>query len=351
MNKTPVGILGATGVVGQRFVQLLDDHPWFEVSCLAASNRSAGQRYGESCDWHLPGRMPARAADMTVNPIQDLGDAPLYFSALPTEIAGQIESRLASRGAIVCSNAAAHRLDPDVPLIIPEVNLDHFELLTVQKARRGWEGALICSPNCSATQLTLALKPIQERFGIEAIMVTTLQALSGAGYPGVASMDIAGNVIPYIAGEEEKIQKEVIKLLGEQAGGEVTPADCSVSATCTRVAVREGHLMSVSLKMRENASLETLEASMAEFRPGELVSGLPSTPEIPIHVSVQRNRPQPVLDLLAGQGMAVSIGRLRACPVLDVQFIVLGHNTIRGAAGGAIHNAECVHALGWLDGC
>lgn len=349
MDKIQVGVLGATGMVGQRFVQLLADHPWFEITALAASERSAGIHYGEACHWVVSGEMPAVAKDMVVWECKPHLACRLVFSALPAEVAGPIEEEFAAAGYAVSSNARNHRLDPDVPLLVPEVNPDHLALIEIQRQRRGWRGFIVTNPNCCAAPLALALKPIWDRFGITAISVVTMQGLSGAGYPGVPSLDILDNVIPYIAGEEEKVERETLKLLGKLGGEAIKEAHMVISAQCNRVATREGHLEAVSVKLGQEASREEVVEALRSFRGPLQDLGLPSAPAHPIVVREETDRPQPRLDRDEGGGMSVVVGRVRECPVLDYKFILLGHNTIRGAAGAAILNAELLVAEGYLD--
>jgi aspartate-semialdehyde dehydrogenase len=350
-NKIKVGILGATGAVGQRFAQLLADHPWFEVHALTASDRSAGKPYAEACKWLLRGGMPDALADMRLIPTE-VAAVPtavrLLFSALPGGTAGEIEEQLAAAGFGVCSNASAHRMDPDVPLLIPDVNPGHTALIPVQRARRDWRGFIVTNPNCSATALTCALKPLHDAFGLRFVNVVTMQALSGAGYPGVASLDILDNVIPYIGGEEEKIETEPRKMLGTLRGDTVELAAFTVSAQANRVAVRNGHLEAVSVKLGRDASIDEVAGAFAGYRGEPQRLGLPSAPDPAIVLHTAVDRPQPRLDRLAGNGMAVSVGRLRPDPVFDYKFLVLGHNTIRGAAGGALLNAELLRSQGFL---
>lgn len=350
-KKIKVGILGATGAVGQRFAQLLADHPWFEIQALTASDRSAGKTYAEACKWLLRGGMPDAVANMTLVATEVSAipqDVRLLFSALPGGTAGTVEAELAAAGFGVCSNASSHRMDPDVPLLIPDVNPDHTALIRVQQARRGWRGFIVTNPNCCATQLVCALKPLHDAFGLEAVSVVTMQALSGAGYPGVASLDILDNVIPYIAGEEEKIETEPRKLLGTLNGDRITPADFMVSAQANRVAVRNGHLEAVSVKLKRTASLDEVAAAFSGYTSEPQRLGLPTAPDPAIILHSAADRPQPRLDRLAGKGMATSVGRLRPDPVFDYKFLVLGHNTIRGASGGALLNAELLYAQGYL---
>jgi aspartate-semialdehyde dehydrogenase len=349
MSKIKVGIIGATGMVGQRFVQLLDGHPWFEVTALAASGRSAGRPYGEACAWRLDAPMPSWAGEKEVGDTAPGLDCELVFSALPGGLAGPVEEAFAAAGYAVSSNAGAHRMDADVPLLVPEINADHLQLIEVQRQKRGWErGFIVTNPNCCAIPLALALKPLQDRFGLEQVFVVTMQGLSGAGYPGVAALDIVDNVFPFIPQEEGKLEAEPRKILGKPGEEGVTPAPFGLSAQCNRVACREGHLECVSVKLSREASREGVIAALEQFKglPQEL--GLPTAPARPIVVRREDDRPQPRLDRDEGRGMSVVVGRVRPCPLLDVKFLVLGHNTIRGAAGAAILNAELLVAQGYL---
>lgn len=358
MERRRVGILGATGMVGQRFIQLLNNHPWFEIAWLAASERSEGKTYGEACRWKLDTPMPARIAAMTVMPNvpegTPAGDLPkIIFAALDADVARELEPKFAVVGCAVVSNSSAFRMVEDVPLVIPEVNADHLALIERQSWRRpsasGQPGGyIVTNPNCSAIGLVLALKPLEERFGIESLFVTTMQAVSGAGYPGVASLDILGNVVPFIKNEEEKLEEEVGKLLGQLTGGKVALLDAKVSAHCNRVAVVDGHTECVSIKLKTKASREQILAAWAEFAP---LAGqrLPSAPEQPVEYDASPDRPQPRLDKMRGNGMAATVGRLRECNLLDWKFVLTSHNTIRGAAGAAVLNAEVLARLGKLD--
>jgi len=351
-SKLPVGILGATGMVGQRFIHLLAHHPWFEVAWLAASDRSSGKPYGEAAKWRLDTPLPERIANMTVSPAVPDGAPKIIFAALDAAIAREMELAFANAGCAVVSNSSAYRMAPNVPLVIPEVNAEHLHLIEEQPSRADSGGYMVTNPNCSAIGLVMALKPIEARFGIEKIFVTTMQAVSGAGYPGVASLDILGNVVPYVASEEEKMEGETLKLLGRLEGQCVVPLDAIVSAQCNRVAVEDGHTESVSIKLGNKLGRpvkhEDLLAAWADFRPlaGQ---GLPTAPDQPIEWAPQNDRPQPRLDRNRGKGMAVTVGRLRPCKVLDWKFTVLSHNTIRGAAGAAILNAELLASLGKLE--
>jgi aspartate-semialdehyde dehydrogenase len=347
-TKHPIGILGATGMVGQRFIQLLESHPWFEIAWLAASDRSSGKPYGEAAKWRLDTPLPDRIARMTVSPAEPQGAPKIIFAALDAAIAREMEPRFAEAGCAVISNSSAFRMAPSVPLVIPEINAEHLHLIEEQPSRRTTGGYMVTNPNCSTIGLVLALKPIEERFGIEQILVTTMQAVSGAGYPGVPSMDILGNVIPYISSEEEKMEAETLKLLGRLEGHAVKPLAARISAHCNRVAVEDGHTESVSIKLTKPATQEELLAAWAEFRPlaGQ---GLPTAPEQPLEWAPQIDRPQPRLDRNRGKGMGVTVGRLRPCNVLDWKFTLLSHNTIRGAAGATILNAELLASLGKLE--
>jgi aspartate-semialdehyde dehydrogenase len=351
-QKYRVGILGATGTVGQRFIQLLDGHPQFEVTALAASDRSQGKTYGEACAWRLPGEMPSAVRSLKVEPPAPPLDCELVFSSLPGDIARETEEAFARAGYAVISNSSALRMDEDVPLLIPEVNHEHLALLDTQASTRSLArgGMIVTNPNCSTIMLALALAPLEARFGVEAVVATTLQALSGAGYPGVPSLDITDNVLPYIGGEEEKIETETLKILGRLADGRVAPAPFKVSAQCHRVAVADGHMAAVRVKLARRASVEELREAFASFTalPQELK--LRTAPERPILVRDEADRPQPRLDRDAGRGMSLTVGRILRDNVLDYRFVVLSHNTVRGAAGAAILNAELLAATGRMDG-
>jgi aspartate-semialdehyde dehydrogenase len=355
MERRRVGILGATGMVGQRFIQLLSNHPWFEIAWLAASDRSAGKTYAEACKWKLDTPLPARIAAMTLQPNVPEGSAielpKIIFAALDADIARELEPKFAAAGCAVISNSSAFRMTADVPLVVPEVNADHLALIEAQSSRRengGRGGYIVTNPNCSAIGLVLALKPLEERFGIESLFVTTMQAVSGAGYPGVASLDILGNVVPFIKNEEEKLQEEVGKLLGRLSGNKIELLDAKVSAHCNRVAVEDGHTECVSIKLTKKATREEILAAWSEFLPLE-GQHLPTAPEQPVEYDAAVDRPQPRLDRMRGHGMAATVGRLRECTLLDWKFVVLSHNTIRGAAGAAVLNAEVLALLGKLD--
>ena len=354
MNNQPkirVGVLGATGAVGQRFVQMLQGHPWFTLSVLCASPRNTGKRYADACNWLLRGDMPPHLRDCILEEMAPGIDCQLVFSALPSGPARTIEAELAAAGYIVCSNASAYRYEPDVPLLIPEVNPEHVGLIDLQRRQRGWQGFIATNPNCSTTHLVSPLHPLHEAFGVKKVFVVTMQAVSGAGYTGVPSMDVIDNVIPYIGGEEEKMEsREPQKLLGQFDGQAVQMADFVVSAHCNRVPVRNGHLAAVSVEFARRPSLEEVRQAWAEYEPLPQRMGLPSAPEEAILYREEANRPQPRMDRLAGSvpGMTTVVGRLRADPLLHVKFLTLGHNTIRGAAGGSLLNAELLAAQGYL---
>jgi aspartate-semialdehyde dehydrogenase len=344
-KKMRVGILGATGTVGQRFIQLLEDHPQFEVTALAASDRSQGKSYSEACAWRLSGEMPERVRHLPVQPPQPPLDCELVFSSLPSNVARESEEAFARAGYGVISNSSAFRMDEDVPLLIPEVNHEHLALLETQRRARNFDGGfIVTNPNCSTIMLAMALAPLHARFGVEAVAATTMQALSGAGYPGVASLDIADNVLPFIESEEEKMEAETLKILGRVKGERVEAAGVRVSAQCHRVNVTDGHLAAVRVKLGHPAAMEEVRDALSSWRslPQELK--LYSAPAEPIIVRDERDRPQPRLDRDAGRGMSVTVGRIRPDSVLDYRFVALSHNTIRGAAGAAILNAELLIA-------
>jgi aspartate-semialdehyde dehydrogenase len=350
MKKIKVGILGATGVVGQRFVQLLSEHPWFEITEVAASERSAKQTYKEAVwgRWKIEGEIPEKVAELEVKEcVPDL-DCKVVFSALDASVAGPIEEEFAKEGYIVISNARNHRMDPDVPLLVPEVNPEHIEVIPLQRKKWSKGGYIVTNPNCSTIGLVMALAPLKKAFGLKRVIVTTLQALSGAGYPGVASLDILDNVIPFISGEEEKIESESLKILGEFTGKEFVPANIRVSASCTRVNVRDGHLESVSVELeRKPEDPEEIIRTWENFNPLREFE-LPTAPKRPIIYRPEIDRPQPLKDRDVEKGMACVIGRLRPCKVLDFKFFLLTHNTIRGAAGAAILNAEYLFKKGYI---
>jgi len=349
MPKRKVAVLGATGTVGQRFISLLADHPWFELTTLTTSDRNAQRRFADVVSWHLPNGVPDRVADMPLELTRPDLDAEICFSALPNEAAEEHEAALAAAGHHVFSNATAHRLDEDVPLLLAEVNPDHAGALQVQRRRRGWRGSLVTNGNCSAVHLALALAPLHRDFGVERVIVTTMQALSGAGYPGVASLDALDNVVPYISGEEEKIVEESRKFLGRWDGERFLPADFAISAHANRVSVRDGHTETVSLALRGRPSVDAVKGSLRSFRGRPQELRLPTAPERPIVVREEPDRPQPLLDRDVEGGMASVVGRVREDEVLGLKFVVLGHNTIRGAAGASVLNAELLLAEGCLD--
>lgn len=341
-SKIEVGILGATGTVGQQFIALLAGHPWFRVTWLAASERSAGKRYGD-LPWRLSALLPDDVAGLSVEPLKAGAGPKLVFSALDSSVAGEAEIEFAAAGHTVVSNAKNHRMDPLVPLLIPEVNPDHLALLPLQKQRKGWKGVIVTNPNCCAIPLAMALAALRP-FHPNRVLVTTLQALSGAGYPGVPSLDSTANVIPFIDGEEEKIEKETKKLLGTYGGGAVEFHPMTVSATATRVPVINGHTESVSVGFEKPVAHEEILTAFQNFTGEPQKLGLPSAPPKPVIYMTQHNRPQPRIDVEKDGGMSVYVGRLRPCPILGHKFVLLGHNTIRGAAGAAILNAELMES-------
>jgi aspartate-semialdehyde dehydrogenase len=348
-TKIPVCILGATGTVGQKFVRLLSEHPWFELTAVAASSSSAGRPYGDVVRWRESTPLPEQIAGLTVQECIPSLPGAIAFSALDAEVAGPIEQAFARAGAHVVTNTRTHRMEADVPLLIPEVNADHLALVARQRELRGWKGAILANPNCSTAALALALAPLHRAFRIEKLFVSTMQAVSGAGYPGVASLDIVGNVIPHIGGEEEKIERESRKILGTLGEEGIEPAEFAVSAHTNRVAVVDGHLETVSIGFGRKVTPEEAIAVLREFRGPPCVAELPSSPARPIEVDSRADRPQPRLDLERGRGMTVTVGRVRSCPVLDLRMVLLGHNTIRGAAGQAVQIAELLVADGRIE--
>ncbi len=336
-------VLGATGNVGQIFVQMLDGHPWFKTSVVAASERSKGRTYGEASRWRQTTPMPEAVAQLDVVAIEPkaVKDVDIVFSALPSAVARKAEEDFASAGYFVVSNASAHRMDPDVPMINPEINCSHVSLIEEQRRKRKWDGAIVTNPNCSTTVLSLALKPIYDQFGINSVIVSTMQAISGAGYPGVASMDIVDNIIPYIGGEEEKMETETQKILGSTS----KPADFKVSSSCHRVPTIDGHMEAVFVETKREAEPKAVAEAMENFVGEPQKLNLPLAPEKPVVVMKEKDRPQTRLDRMEGKGMSTVVGRIRKDPVLDgVKFLVLGHNTIRGAAGCGVLNAEYLKA-------
>ncbi|MCA0453019.1 MAG: aspartate-semialdehyde dehydrogenase [Chloroflexi bacterium] len=348
MQKLGVAILGATGAVGQRFIQLLENHPWFYVAEVIGSSRSAGQPYGEITNWVLDGNVPDSVSHLTVKPLDGNFDSPLIFSALPKEAAETREIELAAAGHIVCTNASANRMVDDFPLLLPEVNHDHIKLIDVQREKRGWKtGAVIANSNCTAMPVVMALAPLRQ-FGITKIIVVSAQAISGAGYPGVASLDILDNMIPYVSGDEQKLETETLRMLGSYQNEQISWMDAKLSASCNRVPVIDGHLVNVSVELRANPRLNEIIDIWTNFRASAEVANLPSAPEHPLYYMPQIDRPQSRRDRNAGKGMSTSIGRLRECPILGYKFAALSHNTIRGAAGCSILNAELIASSGYI---
>ncbi|NJK81554.1 MAG: aspartate-semialdehyde dehydrogenase [Chloroflexaceae bacterium] len=348
MARIRVAVLGATGTVGQRFIQLLHNHPWFELAALTGSERTAGQRFGEAGRWVLDLPMPDSVRDMPILAGDAALDTPLVFSALPSNAAQETEERLAVAGHIVCSNASCYRMEPDVPLLIPEVNPDHLALIDVQRRKRGWSGAIVTNPNCTSTPGTMAFRPLLDAFGLRKVLLVSMQALSGAGYPGVPSYDAVDNVIPYVGGEEPKVEREPQKMLGTLRDGQIVPAAFVTSAHCNRVPVLEGHLECISIELERKATLDEVTAALRDFRalPQEL--NLPSAPQPPLVLRDEPDRPQIRRDRDAGNGMATVVGRVRECPILDYKFVALAHNTLRGAAGGSVLNAELMLTQGYI---
>ncbi len=347
-TRIEVGILGATGMVGQHFIKFLQGNPWFDLKWLGASDRSAGKKYRDAMTWHLAGGTPATVADLTVDECKP-GNAPrLLFSAMDASVATDIERAFAQAGHVVVSNSRNHRMERDVPLLVPEINPDHLRLVPGQQRARGWTGQIVTNPNCSTIVLTMGLAALKQ-FGITKVIVTTLQAISGAGYPGVASMDIMGNVVPYIGMEEEKMEQETQKIMGEFRGDHIEPLAARVSAHCNRVPVVDGHTVTVSVELEAKPSMAELRNAIENFSGLPQERHLPSAPPRPVILMHEANRPQPRKDVERERGMAAFVGRLRTCPVLDYKFVALGHNTVRGAAGAAVLNAELMHSEGMLD--
>lgn len=349
MNKIPVSVLAATGSVGQRFIQLLDQHPWFEVVAVTGSERGQDKPYAEVCRWILPGDMPAWARDLPVLPTTpEAAQAAIAFSGLPADIAREVEPAFAQAGIAVCSNASAYRRDPDVPLLLPEVNPEHAQVVAAQRQKRGWSGLLSTNPNCTSTGPTVALKALQNAFGLRRVFAVSLQALSGAGYPGVPSMDIVDNVIPFIGGEEEKVEWEPRKMLGTLAAGEIRLAEFGISAHTNRVQVTDGHVVCLTVEFEQRATPQDVQAVLSAYQAPEISRDLPSAPRPVILVRSEDNRPQPRLDRMTGAGMTTVVGRIRPDNLFDSRLTVLSHNTIRGAAGGSIYNAELLVKLGYV---
>ncbi len=346
-SRIEVGVLGATGMVGQNFARLLADHPMFELTWVGASERSAGKKYDEATSWRLDGVMPESVANLTVSECKP-GNAPkLVFSSMDAGVATEIEEAFARAGHIVVSNSKNFRMEADVPLLVPEVNADHLGLIEIQRKNRGWKGAIITNPNCVAVPLVMALAPFKQ-YGIKKFITTSMQAVSGAGYPGVASMDILGNVIPYIGGEEPKVEEEPLKILGDFKNGAVQDLDAKVSAHCNRVPVIDGHMLTVSVELEQKPSKAELLEAIHSFRGLPQKRNLPSAPPVPLVYMTEDNRPQPRRDGPRDGGMTVFMGRLRPCSIFDWKFVCLGHNTIRGAAGAAVLNAELMQSEGLL---
>lgn len=348
MVKIPVSILGATGAVGQRFVEMLVDHPYFEIVALTGSERSAGKPYGQACRWLLTGSMPERVRDIVIQPTSIHLPGKVAFSALPAPIAREWEPQLAVAGYAVCSNASALRQTPGVPLLIPEINYNHLEMIPLQHSELGWKGLAVTSPNCTTNGIAMTLKPLDDAFGVEAVFVSTMQAISGAGYPGLASLDILDNVIPFINGEEEKIQIETNLLLGKMLNGKRVNAQIQVSAHANRVPVFDGHTIALSIKFHHKPSVEDAIHVLENFRGPAEVRQMPTAPERPILVRQEPDRPQPRRDRDAGNGMSISVGRIRPCNLFDLRMVSVVHNTVRGAAGGSVLNAELLYAKGLL---
>lgn len=340
MKKRKVVVLGATGAVGQRIVQLLDRHPWFIVTALTGSERKVGLTYKQACRWVLPGEMPAWASELSVLPSEPGMDAEIVFSALPSEVAQSVEPDFAAAGYHVCSNAAAHRTESDVPVLVPEVNSDHTVLVDAQRNRRGWSGCIVTNCNCTASGVTISLKPLLDAFGLRRVFVVAMQSISGAGYPGLAALDMNDNVVPFIKGEEEKLESEPLKILGSCDGTRVTKADFGISAQCNRVAVSDGHMVCVTVELGRPASVTEVVDTMESFAPPEMVRELPSSPPQVLTVRRENDRPQPRLDRGTGAGMTTVVGRVRGDSLLHIRYVVLSHNTIKGAAGGSLQNAE-----------
>jgi len=348
MESIEVGILGATGMVGQHFIRFLEGHPWFKLTWLGASDRSAGKAYKDATVWRLEGDMPPSVADLVVSESKT-GSAPrLVFSAMDASVATEIEREFAEAGHVIVSNSRNHRMEPDVPLLVPEINPGHLSLVHAQQRNRGWKGMIVTNPNCSTIVLTLALAPLA-KFGIERVIAATMQAVSGAGYPGVASMDILANVVPYIGGEEEKMQQETQKIMGGVADGRSLPLAARVSAHCHRVPSVDGHMVATSVEFKERIQLSEIQQAFGNYRGVPQERSLPSAPPRPVIYMSQQDRPQPRRDAARENGMSVFVGRVRECPVLDWKFVACGHNTIRGAAGAAVLNAELMLSEGFLD--
>lgn len=350
-SRLPVAVLGATGAVGQAFVRLLAAHPWFEIAEVAASERSAGRSYAEATKWISDEPIPEQVARLTVLPC-DPADvkSPVVFSALDASVAGEAEAAFARAGCAVLSNAKNHRMEPDVPLVIAEVNPDHLDVLDAQRKNRGWTGAIVTNGNCAAITAVLPLAPLHQAYGVKRVFAATMQAVSGAGYPGVASLDILGNVIPYIKDEEPKLEAEVRKFLGRCSGSRIDDAAIGMSSHTNRVPVQHGHTVVMSVELERKADIAAIQATLAGWKGASEACGLPSSPDRPLVVADQPDRPQPRRDVDAGKGMTVTVGRVRPDPLFDVRLVALGHNIIRGAAGASVLNAELMAATGRIGG-
>jgi aspartate-semialdehyde dehydrogenase len=349
MKKLDVAILGASGAVGQRFIQLLENHPWFRVAEVVGKT-SAGKAYGDATHWILDGSAPESVQNLVVKPLDAPLNSPLVFSALPKEAAIEREFDLASKGHVVATNASANRMVDDVPLLLPEINCEHIKLIDVQRKNRGWtSGALVANSNCTVMPVVMSLYPLL-KFGIDKVFMVSEQAISGAGYPGVASLDIIDNIVPYVPSDEEKMETESRKMLGKFVGEGIQGLDFVASTTCTRVPVIDGHVVNMSISLKDKPTLEAILHEWRTFQAPEVVANLPSSPHPVLHYLTQIDRPQPRRDRNAGNGMATSIGRLRACSILDYKFATLSHNTIRGAAGCSILNAELLAVEGYIHG-
>lgn len=349
-GRIAAAVLGATGAVGQRFIQLLDQHPWFEVVALTGSERATGQKYGETCHWVLPDQMPEWARGLPILPtLPVIEGVCVVFSALPSAIAQEAEPAYALSGAFVCSNASAFRMEPDVPLLLPEVNPDHTGLIHLQRRNRNWKGCIVTNPNCTITGLTITLKALQESFGVQQAFIVSMQAISGAGYPGVPSMDILGNVIPFVQDEEGKMEWEPRKILGVMGNGSLEFADLEITAHANRVPVAEGHLICLSARFSNPGRIEEVSQALANYRGPDVSRDLPSAPKPVICVKDEPDRPQPRLDVMNGKGMTTVVGRIRPDPLFDYKMVILSHNTIRGAAGASIYNAELLVKQGFIN--
>lgn len=345
-SRIPVAVLGATGAVGQTFIRLLAGHPWFRVAEVGASERSAGKSYREATRW-IEGELPADVAALTMKPCDtESVRSPIIFSALDAATAAGVEPAFARDGRFVLSNAKNSRMEPDVPLVIPEVNAGHLRLIETQRAARAWSGAIIANANCASTTAAVAMAPLHERFGLRTVFISTMQAVSGAGYPGVPSLDILGNVIPFINDEEPKIETEMQKMLGRFTGSAIEHAPFVVSAHANRVAVENGHTVCLTLGFETKPTVEQAVQALREWKGESIVHGLPSAPAFPIRYFDEADRPQPRRDVMEGRGMTTAVGRVRADNILDLRLVAMSHNTIRGAAGGSILNAEVLVQTG-----